>query len=95
MLLRVNLGGLLGVMTGVRGMAPRRVSVVSCLLVISGLVVFGCFRMVPRDMRSMFCCLLMVFCSLFGHGSASSTDITQMVGDKCPPLLDLSLYMYR
>jgi hypothetical protein len=45
----------------------RCVSMVSCLLVIPRLVMFSGFRMVPCDMRSVFCCLLVVFRSLLRH----------------------------
>ena len=50
----VSLHGLFGVPSGVNHVAPRRMGVVCCLLVISGLVMLGRFPVVASGMRQMF-----------------------------------------
>jgi hypothetical protein len=47
--------------SGVNRVTPRCVSMVSRLLVMSSLVMLGCFPVVPGGMRRVFCCFLVVF----------------------------------
>ena len=54
MRLRVSLDCLFSVLSGMNHMAPRGVSVVCRLFVMSGLVMFGGFPVVVGGMRKMF-----------------------------------------
>jgi hypothetical protein len=53
-LLDVSLHCLLGVPSGVNHVAPRRVCMVCCFLVMPGIVMLGGFSVVPCGMREMF-----------------------------------------
>ena len=54
MLFGVRLCCLFGMSSSVNEVASRRMSMVCCFLVMSGLVVLGRFRMVARRVRVMF-----------------------------------------
>ena len=53
-LLDVSLHCLFSVPSGVNHVAPRRVCMVCCLLVVSGIVMLGGFLVVPCGVREMF-----------------------------------------
>jgi hypothetical protein len=53
-LLDVSLHCLFSVPSGVNHVAPRRVCVVCCLLMVSSIVMLGGFSVVPCGMREMF-----------------------------------------
>ena len=57
-----------GVMSSVGGVPMRGVCVVGGLLVLPGVVVFAGFCVMLSSMCGVFCCLLVMFRSLFGHG---------------------------
>ena len=61
MFLGVSLGGFFTVVSGVRCVPPRRMSVVSTLLMMSALIMFGGFPMMMSRMGMMFRSLLVVF----------------------------------
>jgi len=56
----MRLRRIFGVPSGVNRVTPRCVSMVSRLLVMSSLVMLGCFPVVPGGMRGVFCCFLVV-----------------------------------
>jgi len=66
-LLDVCLRCLFSVPSGVNHMAPRCMSMVCSQCVFPGIVVLGCFAVVPRGMREMFRCLLVVFGGFLRH----------------------------
>jgi hypothetical protein len=53
-LLNVSLYCLFGVHSGVNHVTPRCVCMVCCLLVVTGIVMFGSFPVVSCSMREMF-----------------------------------------
>jgi hypothetical protein len=61
--------------SGVKRMAHRCVSMVSRLLVMSGLVMLGRFSVVSRDMRGVFRCLFVVLRSFLRHGISSPVSL--------------------
>jgi hypothetical protein len=70
-ILGVSLHGLFFVIAGVGGVPPSRVSMVGGLLMTPGLMMLGRFAVVTSSMCVMFCCLLVVLCSLLGHWTSS------------------------
>lgn len=68
MFLHVGLGCFLGVMHGVKSVGPGSMCMVGRFLVMSALMVLGCFVVVTRSVRMVFCRLLMVFCCFLRHG---------------------------
>jgi hypothetical protein len=60
--------GLLSMASRVECVAHCRMSMMGRFFVMSGVVMFGGFVVVPRDMRSVFRCLAVMFRSLFRHG---------------------------
>jgi hypothetical protein len=67
-LLGVRPSCLFGVMSSVGGVPVRGVRMVGGLLMVPGVVVFASFCVVVGSMCGVFCCLLVMFRSLFGHG---------------------------
>jgi hypothetical protein len=67
-LLGVRPSCLFGVMSSVGGVPVRGVRMVGGLLVVPGVVVFASFCVVVSSMCGVFCCLLVMFRSLLGHG---------------------------
>ena len=67
MLFVVGLHRLFSVTSRMDHMCPRYVAMVRSFLVVSSLVVLGCFPMVTGSVSKMFLHLLVVFGSLFGH----------------------------
>lgn len=55
MLLHVGLRSFIGVMHGVNRVCPCAVCMMSRLLVVSALVMLGCFGMMTRGMRMVLC----------------------------------------
>jgi hypothetical protein len=55
-------------MSSVGGVPVRGVRMVGGLLMVPGVVVFASFCVVVSSMCGVFCCLLVMFRSLFGHG---------------------------
>jgi hypothetical protein len=55
-------------MSSVGGVPVRGVRMVGGLLMVPGVVVFASFCVVVGSMCGVFCCLLVMFRSLFGHG---------------------------
>ena len=53
-LLDVRLGGLIGVVPRMSNVPTRRVRMVRCLLVVTGLVMLGRFRVVSRGVAMIF-----------------------------------------
>ena len=68
MIFHVCLASLFGVMRGVMAMTACGVRVVGCFFVVSALVVFSCFAVVPRGVSMVFCRVLVVFGCFLGHG---------------------------
>jgi len=56
-----------GVLSGVNYVAPRGVSMVCRLFVLSGIVMFGGFPVVTSGVRQMFRRLLVMLCGLLRH----------------------------
>ena len=83
-LLGVRFGGFFTVVSGVRCVSPRRMSVVRALLMMSALIMFGSFLVVASSMGVMFRRLLVVFGSFLRHGisSSSATGIPYITAPK-------------
>jgi hypothetical protein len=71
MLLGVRLYGLLGVASRVDGVTAGRMRMVCCLLVMSGIIVFGGFLVMASRVRMMLGRFLMMFGSFLGHPHSS------------------------
>ena len=68
---RVDLGSFVRVMPGVKRVAPCGMRMMGRFFVVSALVMFGCFAVVARGMRMVFCRLLMVLGCFLGHSGIS------------------------
>ena len=67
MILNVSLGGFLRMLLRVEEVRVRQVGVMADLLLVAGLVIFGCLPMVARSLFIVLCCCVMVFCSCSGN----------------------------
>lgn len=76
MLLHVSLRRFLGVMRGVNRVPPCAVCMMGRFLVVSALVMLGCFGVVTRGLRMVLCGVLMVLGCFLGHSDASSVRLT-------------------
>ena len=65
MILGVSLGGFSRVLLRVYVVRVRQMGVVGGLLVVAGLILFGCHAVVARSLFIVLCCCVVVLCSLF------------------------------
>ena len=67
MFFHVKLGSFVGVMPCVKRVPPCGVRMMSRFFVVSALMMLGCFAMVTRGMRMVFCRVLMVLSCFLRH----------------------------
>jgi len=67
MLLRMGLAGFLGVFSRVKGMASSRVGMMCGFLVVSAIMMFGCFAVMVGSVGMMFRGLPMMLGCFFRH----------------------------
>ena len=65
----VSYHSVFGVLSGTNYVAPRGVSMVCRLFVLSGIVMFGSFPVVTSGVRQMFRRLLVMLCGFLRHRS--------------------------
>jgi hypothetical protein len=75
--LHVGLGGLVGVMSGVKSVPPCSMCMVGRFFVISALMVLSCFAVVTRGVRMVFFRLLMVLRCFLRQGGVSSVWVAR------------------
>jgi hypothetical protein len=63
----VGLHGVIGMLPGVNLVAPRGMSVMCSLFVVSSFMMLGCFSVVMRGMCKVLCSLLVSFSSFLRH----------------------------
>ena len=68
MFVHVGLGRFVGVMPSVKSVTPSSMRMVGRLFVMSALMVLGCFAMVTRGVRMVFCRLPVVLGCFLRHG---------------------------
>jgi hypothetical protein len=83
MLFSVRLSLLLSMAARVCTMARRGMSVMGCLLVMAGFVVFGRFAMVLRSMGVVFGCFGVMFRSFLRHRISSSARMILRYLNSC------------
>src|SRR6476646_4969563 len=72
MVLHVRLGSFVGMMPSVKRMSSCGMCVMSCLFVLSALVMLGCFGVVTRGVRMVLRRLLVMLGCFLGHRGVSS-----------------------
>ena len=68
MIFGVSLGGFSRVLLRVHVVRVRQMGVVAGLLVVAGVVLFGCLAVVARGLFVVLCCCFVVLCSCSGDG---------------------------
>ena len=68
MILGVSLGGFRPVLLRVHMVRVRQLGAVASLLMVAGVVVFGCKAVVARGLIVVLCRCFMVLCSCYGNG---------------------------